>query len=212
MASHVDLVDMNFVRAAQDLARGMGAPESKMDFAALKGRLDEIRRENGFPAAEHSIAVVARDFDNPRQGALSRAVEAVGFDVKEVDYRHTFVSQVQDESRHADRAPVTLSHWLSYMCGIVASNSPRSVVVVSGAFELAGPLTDFATRDSEGRAAVAMFKRLLNKRWIDNGLFDGDLPIEFVNLERNSKELLGVDLRELARRSEAARRDSSLPI
>lgn len=223
MASHIDLIDMNFVRLAQDRARRMGSPSAEMNFAALKDRLAKIRSERGLPESERSVAVVARDFDNRGQDALTRAISA-HFAVWEVDFRHAYVSRSADEPRPSertnpaeefrspDRTPQSLSHWLTYMCGLVAASQSPSLVVVSGAFELAGPLGDLVTRASGSRVILAFFQRLLNKRWIDNGLLDGRIPVEFVNLERHAMELLGADLRELVRASEAAQRPSSLPI
>lgn len=208
MPSHIDLVDMNFVRMAQDWARRMGSPDAEMNFVALKERLSFIRREKKLPESERSVAVLSRDLDNARQGLLSKAVESAGFSVWEVDYRHAYVSSTTEETI----TPQSLSHWLTYMCGLVAASENRSVLLVSGAFELAGPLKDFVTRQGSGTAVVVFFQRLLNKRWIDNKLLDGELEIDFVNLDRHARELLGADLRELARRSEAARQGSSLPL
>jgi hypothetical protein len=211
MPSHIDLVDMNWVRTAQDWARSMGSPKAEMDFHALKARIARIRSEEGLPESERSIAVLARDFDNKRQDQLAKAIESAGFAVWEVDYRHAYVSTTLEDSKSADRAPQSLSHWLTYMCGLVAATPNPSVTVVSAAFELAGPLQDLVSRDG-GRAVLAFFQRLLNKRWFDTGLLDGRLPIDFVDLEKYSGELLGTNLRELVRQSAAARRGPSLPL
>jgi hypothetical protein len=203
---------MNYVRFAQDYARRLGSPDAEMNFAALRARLDRIRADHSpaLPAAERSIAVIARDFDNKGQNLLARAIETSGFTPWEVDFRHTYVSSPRDAARQP--TPQSLSHWLTYMCGLVAASPNRSVVLVSGAFELAGPLQDLVTREGGGHAILAYFQRLLDKRWIDNGLLDGRLRIEFVNLEQHARELLGVDLRELARQTHAARRGPSLPM
>jgi hypothetical protein len=208
MTSHIDLIDMNFVRMAQDHARRMGCGTAEMNFAALSARLAAIRSEMDLPPAEKSVAVIARDFDNRAQDMLAKAVGA-HFTVWEVDYRHAYVTSPADEQ---EKMPQSLSHWLAYMCGLVASSTGRSVVAVSTAFELAGPLSDFATRNSGGRAVLAFFQRFLNKRWKDTGLLDNRLPIEFANLDRHSIDLLGVDLRDQARRNAAAQRGTSLPL
>ncbi len=212
MPSHINLVDMNWIRMAQASARRMGSPDAEMNFVALNARLSRIRAELVLPESERSIAVIARDLDNTRQGQLAKAVESAGFAIWEVDFRHTYVSSTTEEAKPGERAPQSLSHWLTYMSGLVAASPDRSVVLVSGAFELAGPLQDFVSREGKGRAVIAFFQRLLNKRWIDNGLLDGRLAIDFINLEKHAIELLGADLRELSRQSEAARRGSSLPL
>lgn len=211
MPSHIDLVDMNWIRTVQDWVRNMGSPTAEMDFDALKARLGRIRSEEGLPESERSIAILARDFDNKRQDQLARAIESAGFALWEVDYRHAYISTTQEDSKSADRAPQSLSHWLTYMCGLVAASPSPSLVVVSGAFELAGPLQDLVSRNG-GRAVLAFFQRLLNRRWFDNGLLEGRLPIDFVDLEKHAGELLGTNLRELARRSAAARRGPSVPL
>src|SRR5262245_55630506 len=115
MASHVNLVDMNYVRMTQEKVRKRGAPNAEINFAALNGRLARIRVEldDPLPDVEHSIAVMALDFANERQESLARAVEAAGFFVQRVDYRHAYVSTTLEE---VDKAPLSLSHWIAYMC------------------------------------------------------------------------------------------------
>src|SRR5437764_536714 len=99
MASHIDLVDMNWVRVAQDWVRRMGTHAAEINFGALKARLSHIRAEQGLPESERSIAVIARDFDNKGQGLLVKAMESAGFVVWEVDYRHAYISTTTEESK-----------------------------------------------------------------------------------------------------------------
>lgn len=58
---------------------------------------------------------------------------------------------------------------------------------------------------------LAFFQGLLNKRWFDNGLLTGRLSVEFVNPENDAAELLGADVRQLAR-EEAGHQGGSLPL
>src|SRR5262245_18786368 len=108
MATHIDIVDMNWVRVVQDWARRMGSPTAAIHFTALKAQLARTRRELQLPAAERSIAVLARDFDNKAQDQLAQATRLAGFDVWEVDYRHTYVSTTTDDAKTGDRAPQSL--------------------------------------------------------------------------------------------------------
>lgn len=236
MASHYNIVDMAFVRYAQDRARAMGAQDPKMNFEKLRARLESIRVERKLPPADASIAVVARDPASTGQQQLVHNLAEV-FTTIPLDYRHCYVSESEvtdgkdqdadavsriataptDENASSGRSaargrrmPVTLTHWITYMIGYLSAQRDPTVVIVSGAFELEGPLREFVEQ-SHGRAALAYFERMLNKRWIQNGLLEDRLPIEFVNLERYSTELLGTDLFKLVRESQAARQGPKLP-
>lgn len=211
--SHIDLIDGNWARATVDFARRAGAKSPVLNYGALAARLDLVREEAGLPPAEKRVAVVALDFDNESQRKLVEAMGHHGIAVAQVDFRHSYVSVPAPYSESETRAPnpQSLSHWITYMCGIMAARERPSVVVVSGAHELAGPLDDLV-RARGGTAVLAYFRRLLNKRWIDNGLLESEMSVRFADLEPYSHELLGVDLREAVRKSASARQEPGLPI
>jgi hypothetical protein len=209
-ATHVDFIDGNWARAALDFARRAGAKSPVVDYGALALRLDRVRSKEHLPNAERRVAVLAIDFDNENQRKLAEAVSFKGISPVKVDFRHTYVSIPQDDGEYSGPKPQSLSHWIAYMCGLLAVRENPTVVIVTGAFEVAGPLADFVERG--GTALVAYFRRLLDKRWIDNGLLTGKLTVRFVDLEPFSRDILGVDLRELARQNSADAAESRLPI
>ena len=169
-----------------------------------------MRTSERLPGAERRVAVLAIDFDNENQHKLAEAVSFKGISPVKVDFRHTYVSVPLEDGEYTGPKPQSLSHWIAYMCGLLAVRENPSVVIVTGAFELSGPLADFVERG--GTAVLAYFRRLLDKRWIDNGLLTGKLPVRFVDLEPYSRDLLGADLRELVRQSTADAADARLPI
>lgn len=211
VAAHIDLIDGNWTRAAVDAARRAGARSPVFDYGALAARLERVRATEGMPEADRRLAVLAVDFDNENQRKLADAVKLKGIEPVKVDYRHSYVSVPFDEGEARAAHAQTLSHWIAYMCGVLATRESPTVILVTGAFEVAGPLRDFAEKRN-GTAVLVFFKRLLNKRWIDNGLLDGELPVRFVDLDPYSRELLGADLRELARRNAAGDAEPGLPI
>jgi hypothetical protein len=208
--SHIDFIDGNWARAALDFARRTGANSPVLDYGALASRLDRIRVSAKLAPADRRVAVLAVDYDNQNQRKLAEAVANKGISPVKVDFRHSYVSVPLNDGEYAGSKPQSLSHWITYMCGVLAVRDKPTVVVVSGAFELAGPLADFVERG--GTAVVAFFKRLLDKRWIDNGLLADKMPVSFVDLEPYSGELLGVNLQELVRRNTADAVDARLPI
>jgi len=209
--SHVDLIDGNWARASLEFARRAGAVSPVLDYGALASTLDRIRQDQKLPGVERRLAVLAVDYDNANQHKLIKAVESKGIDVWPVDFRHAYVSVPVSETHSGSPDPQSLSHWITYTCGLLAARPQPSVVLVTGAFEVAGPLIDFAQKRG-GTAVLAFFRRLLDKRWISNGLLAGEMPVKFVDLDEDSRDLLGADLRELGRRGVAEQSDGRLPI
>lgn len=209
--SHIDLIDGNWARAAVDFARRAGAQSPVLNYGALATVLDRVRRDAGLPPAERRVAVVALDYDNENQGKLAVAMERQGIAVARVDFRHAYVSVPAGDGESKAPNPQSLTHWMTYMCGLLAVRPSPSVVLVSGAFELAGPMADFVEARG-GKAVLAFFRRMLNKRWIDNGLLENEMPLRFADLEPDSREVLGVDLRAVVRRSAAERQEPGLPL
>lgn len=209
--SHVDIIDGNWARAALDFARRAGAVTPVLDYGALASRLDRVRHDQNLPAVERRLAVLAVDYDNAKQRKLIDAVEFKGIKVWKVDFRHAYVSVPFADVDSGAPDPQSLSHWITYMCGLLAVRPRPSVVLVTGAFEVAGPLIDFV-QTRGGTAILAFFRRLLDKRWISNGLLAGEMPVKFVDLDEYSRDLLGADLRELIRRNVAEQSDGRLPI
>jgi hypothetical protein len=92
------------------------------------------------------------------------------------------------------------------MTGQASNATPKpEVVVVTGGFEVFGPLSHFVRRTG-GVAVLAFFRRFVDPRWITSGLLDPDGPVRFMDLDPHAETLLGVDLAKVSRTAASADR------
>ncbi len=182
------------------LSERYGKTRVTLDYSCLRICLESVRRGLGWRPATKTIALLATDPDSEGQRRFKDMLCRAGYDVSDVHYRDAFVSLPpgQSISEASAKSVTSFAAHLSYIAGLMARHADPQVLVVTHLFELCGPLTDLACRvaGTGGRSNVglAYFLSLLDYRWGAVGLTKPGHPIEFVDLEPYSQELLGLDL------------------
>ena len=168
------------------------------DYRACKRILCSERQRLEFGPVEHTLAIATVDPESEGQGRFVGALGQMEILVEPVDFRHATVTAPlsEDGFRNEKKYVTSLSPNVAYVVGLLAGRRSPEVVIVTRAFELFDPLSDFVTTRG-GKAAIAFFRRFLDPRWGLNGLFDADSPIRFIDLDPHSEELLGFDVRKL---------------
>ncbi|MES2793798.1 MAG: hypothetical protein V4719_29555 [Planctomycetota bacterium] len=170
------------------------------DYGAAEQYLNEARVNVGLGSAELSIAIATSDPASEAQSRFFTALHKKGILVEQVDFRHaTPTLPLGAEYDRSDHKQPSVATQISYALGILTARESPEVVIVTRCFEIYGPVLDFVSNRG-GKAAIAFFRRSMDGRWAQNGLFDPDSPVAFIDLEPVSRLLLGVDLREVADR------------
>jgi hypothetical protein len=156
---------------------------------------EQTRKQFGLRPADATVAAVALDPSSEPQRRFVDAISNMGISVEEVDYRDSYVSLPGGYVERQERPVSSLSPSLAYLIGLVAERSDKpQVVVVSGSFDLYGPLLDFVNTRG-GDAVLCFFKSFLDKRWTHRaGVLNSDSPIRFVDLDPHGQALVGMDL------------------
>lgn len=146
------------------------------------------------PDDKSSIALVTIDQSSERQQLFIKALSNFGILVENIDFRLAIPTSPIGVKFSSFGHFVDLSPYMTYILGM-KTNQPMNVIVVTRTFGIYGPLMDYITKRG-GHVYLAFFKRFLDNRWmkeiqVDNYKAD---RINFLNLEDNSVEILGVDL------------------
>jgi len=211
-ASSLNLVDTNQLFKVTEWARAHalpGAPEKgpTLSYSELLRSVGEFRKSHGLRTPDASLAFVSMDPTNKSQQKFPEALERMGYAVERLDYRHNYVAPIGTGSGDVDRTErpsvASLGPQLAYVLGVMtgqatASGPKPEVVLVSGGFEVFGPLSHFVRRTG-GVAVLAFFRRFVDARWITSGLLDPGGPIRFMDLDPHAEALLGVDLAKVSR-------------
>lgn len=185
-----------------------------LNYPALQLCLRDARaqQETSFPPATLSLLFASTDPESEGQSRFIEMLSKSGFVVDASDFREnyrspapgTFPSTFRD-GRHDDVKPQgSLVARIAFALGLLARHQTPSVVVVSHSFELHAPMAELARRG--GKVSLAFFGSLVDNRWKRAGLFEQDSPIQFIDLDMRSLDLLGLDTSE--RRSTMAAANS----
>jgi len=201
VASNVTLVDTSSLfHAGEAIAEFSGdklrvAPR----YDALRRCLDRCRLEENWPRSTVNVALAAIDPANQQQQRFVDAVRHAGFDVDVVSFWDAFPSTPPSFSRpDADaRRTVSFAPRIAYIAGLLARHPAASLLVVSHAFELYGPLLDLSHRTQGHNVGVAYFRALLEPRWqkveaLTEGVNNDSL--KFFNLDQHSQDIFGISL------------------
>lgn len=167
----------------------------RMNFPALARYLQACGDAlDGGPRRVQLTVYAAIDRGSEAQQRLGKSWEAAGFRFLGLDYRACGVSAPPNDV--GLRVPTSnLSAPICYALGTLRRYEEPAVIVLSHAFEFAGPLNELSKDGA--RPALACFRSVLDPRWEKSGLVSReDAPIRFFDMEDEAKELLGVDLFE----------------
>ncbi len=193
--SSLNIIDTLFLFDVLGWIKEVLGQQSTFDYSESLAALEVGRRKHGFRPAEATLAVAAVDPLSEQQRRFTDALVRRKIIVQSVDYRHAYVSNPRAFlGDRPDRPISSVAAQLSYVIGLLAARKDPEVVVVSGAFELFKPLSDFV-QVRGGKAAIAFFRQFLDPRWGSVGLFDASFPIMWIDLGDSAESLLGVDLR-----------------
>ena len=171
------------------------APPPSFDYRAGFEVLAQERQRLGFSVAENTLAVATVDLESEGQSRFVTALVRMGILVERVDFRRADVTLPL--SADSDRRHITsLAPNVAYVLGLLAGRASPEVVVVTRAFELLDPLTDFVERRG-GKAAIAFFRRYLDGRFGAAGLFDSASSVKFIDLNAHSERIIGYDVRSI---------------
>lgn len=195
----VTLVDAaSLFDVAEVISERLSRPKTTIDYAKLKGILDQERISRGWRPAASTVAFLSVDPESEGQRRFKDMLRHGGYDVADCHYRDSFVSLPAGRTlAEASSKPITsLASRLAYMAGLLARQEHPQVLVVTHCFELWFPLVDLALRVAAngGRVGAAYFAGFMDYRWKIAGLLDESSRIEFFDLEQHSRELTGVDL------------------
>jgi hypothetical protein len=167
-----------------------------LDYARLGERLEAIRRDAGWRESKLTTVLLAMDPNSEGQQRFQTMLRHSGFEPDVIHYRNAFVSLSPGRSpgEMGSKPTISLASRVAYIAGLMARHTDPNFLVVSHSFELYGPLTDLKQRVPDGRVGVAYFASLIDYRWRSAGLIDGELDVEFFDLDPFSQDLLGVDL------------------
>ena len=193
--SSLNVVDTLFLFVVSEWIKDSLGRPAPVNYAELVAVLDETRRGAGLRTAEATFAAAAVDPLSDSQKRFVDALARAKITVEPVDYRHAYVSSPRSALGERAEHPVsTLSPHLCYVLGLLAGRPQPQTMVVTGSFDVYRPLIDFTTKERGGKAALAFFKRFLDPRWLQVGLFEADFSIRWVDLEPYATRLLGVEL------------------
>ncbi len=182
----------------RDLVSNKTGKPPSFDYRVATEFLDTARLELGFTPTLREIAFATYDQESDAQARFFTALGHRGILVEPIDFRlATPTLPIGADFDKPEHRFVTVIPQLVYAIGLLAGREAAAeVVVVTRCFDVYGPLLDLV-KNRNGKAAVAFFRRYLDGRWASHGLFDAGFPIKFIDLEPISRELVGVDLREI---------------
>lgn len=168
-----------------------------LDYTALANCLARIREDANWNKAALNSIVISIDPNSEGQIRFESMLTHSGFETDRVFFRDAFVSLPPGLSPRDSSydSLISLAPRISYVAGLMGRYDRPELLVVSHAFELCGPLTDLARRKPNGRVGIAYFGSLMDYRWRMAGLMEGDLNIEFFDLDEFGREIFGVDLK-----------------
>lgn len=184
----------------ETLAERHGRPKITINYPALKSRLDERRRSQGWRPATLTSIMLSTDPAREGQQRFHAMLTHSGFDVDSCHYREAYASP--PPGRTLGDAPAknaqSFASRLSYVAGLMARYIDPQILFVTHSFELYGPLLDLASRVGDatprGRVGLAFFGSLVDFRWRPTGLLDRRLQIEWFDLDPYGEELFGLDI------------------
>lgn len=189
----VNVYDCAALFALGDSLKDDQGKAAKINYARAKELSARARADHGLAPAQVDIAFASIDPHSEPQRRFLDALRAIGIEQEAIDYRHASI--VSGGPERAERQPASLSAQISYLLGLLADRQNAEIVVWSPNFDLYYPLRDFVEVRS-GKAVVAYFRRFLDARWAQCGLFEGK-SIQFFDLEDYAEELLGIDLKQI---------------
>jgi hypothetical protein len=182
--------------AMEILGERFSRSQIKLDYGKLRQRLDALRREADWRPATLSTILLSLDPASEGQQRFMTMLNHSGFEPDVIHFRDAFASLPPGRSpgEAATKSQVSLAARIAYIAGLMLRHPDPHFLVVSHSFELCGPLTDLARRLPKGKVGLAYFGTLLDYRWKSAGLFDGQLGIEFFDLDEWGQELVGIEL------------------
>lgn len=182
--------------ASEVISERVGRSKITLDYSKLRETLDSLRQDRGWRAASLNTILLSIDPGSEGQQRFQTMLRHAGFEPDVIHYRDSFVSVPPGRSPNemSGKSIVSLAPRIAYIAGLMARHADPHFLVVSHSFELYGPLTDLSHRIEKGKVGIAYFASLMDYRWKAAGLFDGDLDVEFFDLDPYGDELLGVDL------------------
>lgn len=111
--------------------------------------------------------MVAVDPASEGQQRFSAMLSHAGYNVDPVHFRDAFISLPPGRSPNdsAARSSASFATRIAYVAGLMARHSSPSLLIVSHAYELCGPLVDLARRLPDAKLGVAFFGSLMDYRW-----------------------------------------------
>ena len=182
--------------ACEVLTERCGGEKITIDYGALRRRLEAFRASRGWRPASLSTILMAIDPNSEGQQRFMSMLSHSGFEPDVVHFRETFVSAPpgRNFTEMFGKSIVSLAARIAYIAGLMARHPEAQLLVVCHSFELYSPLTDLRRRAPKGKVGIAYFGSLLDYRWKSAELLDGNLDVEFLDLDQHSKELVGVDI------------------
>lgn len=182
--------------ACETTAERFGRDRITLDYARLHERLEALRKEAGWRESKLNTILLAMDPNSEGQQRFQSMVRHSGFEPHVVYYRDAFVSLPpgRSPSEITSKPMISLAARVAYIVGLMARHPDPHLLVATHSFELCGPLVDLKQRVPDGRVGLAYFGSLLDYRWRAAGLTDGELGVEFFDLDPFARDLLGVDL------------------
>jgi len=192
--SSLNIVDTLFLFSVSESTKESAGKHAPLAYAELLGVLNDARPPLGFRAADLTFAVAAVDPVSDSQKRFLEALTRLRINVEGVDFRHAYVSTPRAGGvDRSDHSVSSLAPNLCYVLGLIAGRMKPEAVVVTGSFDVYWPLMDFVAKRG-GRAALAFFRRFLDPRWSQVGLFEESSPIRWIDLEPHAQRLLGIEL------------------
>lgn len=195
--SHVTIVDgSSLFDACQTIAERFNRERLTIDYAKLSETLAATRRTARWETANIQSILLSIDPASESQQRFLSMVSRHGFEPDTIHFRDAFASLPPGKSPNdaTSKSIVSFAARIAYIAGLLARNAAGSLLVVTHAFELCGPLCDLRQRLTSGHVGIAYFGSMLDYRWKLAGLLDKKLGIDFFDLDEAALELMGVDL------------------
>ena len=167
--------------------------QTRLRFHEFKKTCDKYVRKAGFEGRALETRIYSGvDPNSDAQTRLAQSWESAGFGFMGLDFRTCYPSPSATDPT-ARQATTHLAAPIAYSLGTLRRHENVTVLVVSHAFDFAGPLADL--QNNGAKVGLACFKSFLDQRWIQRKTIDvAGGPIPFFDLEEDAPALFGFSM------------------
>ncbi len=194
----INAIDCASIFSVQDAtAKLHDVQRYNFNYAGLRQKLADARKQLGFAPVETNLAIVSLDPSSDPQRRFVDALSKMSYEVDPVDFHDAFVSlapgQLPGEGS-GFKSIISFAPRIAYLAGLLAKSPDSQLIVVTHSFDVYWPLQQLAGQLTRGGVALAYFSSLLDYRW--RRAFASQPPgggnkVKFHDLQDSLFELLG---------------------